>query len=191
MPDLRKQLRACFQGSVCLMGIGNINYGDDGFGVYLADAFEQRLLQDQGASRDIRIINAGTSPDRFLGALVDKQFDHLIFLDAVEFGGAPGSVLFLNTEEMTSRFPQISTHKISLGLLAQWVEGNGATKAWLLGVQPGSLQPAGSLMPALQTTLGLLDELLYDVWTSCRKAGDRRPYRNAPLIGLRTAEVNI
>ena len=32
MPDLREQLRQCFQGRVCMMGLGNVEYGDDGFG---------------------------------------------------------------------------------------------------------------------------------------------------------------
>ena len=37
MPDLREQLQHCFQGRVCLMGFGNVLYGDDGFGVRLAE----------------------------------------------------------------------------------------------------------------------------------------------------------
>ena len=37
MPDLREQLQQLFQGRVCLMGLGNVAYGDDGFGVRLAE----------------------------------------------------------------------------------------------------------------------------------------------------------
>jgi hydrogenase maturation protease len=191
MPDLREQLRSCFQGSVCLMGIGNVDYGDDGFGVCLADLLTRRIQQNQRTSSDILVINAGAVPEQFIGGMVDKRLDHLIFIDAVEFGGTPGSVLFLNAAELASRFPQISTHKISLGLLAQWVEGSGRTKAWLLGVQPGSLQPADGLTPVLKKTLGLLDELICDLWTAHEKIDDCRPYRNEPLVGLRTAEVSV
>ena len=57
---------------------------------------------------------------------------------------------------MVARFPQISTHKISLGLLAKRAEANGTTKAWLLGVQPESLKPGEELTPAVQATLELL-----------------------------------
>jgi len=32
MPDLREQLQQLFQGRVCLMGLGNVAYGDDGLG---------------------------------------------------------------------------------------------------------------------------------------------------------------
>jgi hydrogenase maturation protease len=91
---------------------------------------------------------------------VDEHSDHVVFLDAVEFGGPPGSVVLLDSDEMAARFPQISTHKLSLGLLAKQVEANGRTKAWLLGVQPGSLRSGEELTPAVRTTFELMLDLL-------------------------------
>ena len=162
MPDLRQQLQQCFKGRVCLMGLGNVLYGDDGFGVRLAEELKSEIRspksegnpKSEGRSEDPgsscsdfglwrHVIVAGTTPERVIGRVADESFDHVIFLDAVEFGGAPGSVVFLNSGEMTARFPQISTHKISLGLLTKWAEVNGKTKAWLLGVQPESRKPGG------------------------------------------------
>ena len=159
MPNLREQLQQLFEGRVCLMGLGNVLYGDDGFGVRLAEELKAKDLR----SHVMDIIVAGTTPDRFVGRVADESFDHLIFLDAVEFGGAPGSVVLLNSDEMATRYPQISTHKISLGLLAKWAEANGRTKAWVLGVQPESLTPGGELTPAVRATLELLLELVRDV----------------------------
>jgi hypothetical protein len=43
MPDLREQLRACLQGRVCLVGVGNADHGDDGFGVRLAESLESEI----------------------------------------------------------------------------------------------------------------------------------------------------
>ena len=157
MPDLREQLEQCFARRVCLMGLGNSDYGDDGFGVRLAEALVVAGVSD--------VIVAGTTPDRFVGRVAGEGFDHIIFLDAVEFGGAPGSVVFLNAGEMAARFPQISTHKISLGLLANWVEAGGAARAWLLGVQPQSLKPGAGLTPTIQRTLEVLAELLSEMPT--------------------------
>ena len=37
MKDLRQQLAELLQGRVCLMGLGNVDCGDDGFGVRLAE----------------------------------------------------------------------------------------------------------------------------------------------------------
>jgi hydrogenase 3 maturation protease len=181
------------------MGLGNVDYGDDGFGVRLAEELKsegrnpkaERSPKFEGrgggseessasSSSDLwfrpsfglrtsafglqsHVIVAGTTPDRLIGQVADAGFDHLIFLDAVEFGGMPGSAILLDSEQMSARYPQISTHKISLGLLAKWTEANGTTKAWLLGVQPESLKPGGELTPAVRATIELLRELLREI----------------------------
>ena len=158
MPDLREQLGECFQGRLCLMGLGNIDYGDDGLGVRLAEKLAEAGVPD--------VIVAGTMPERFIDSTIDSGYDYLIFLDAVEFGAPAGSVVFLNAEEMAVRFPQISTHKISLGLLAKLVEEKGRTSARLLGIQPESLKITGELSPVVRETLQVLNELLCELWNS-------------------------
>lgn len=150
MSNLREQLECSLTGRVCFMGLGNVEYGDDGFGVRLAEELKAGGVPD--------VIVAGTTPDRWISRFVG--FDHIVFLDAVEFGGTPGSVVFLDSGEIAARFPQISTHKISVGVLASWVELAGSTKAWLLGVQPESLKPSPQLTPTLQLSLEVLRELL-------------------------------
>ena len=153
MPSLRQQLEQRLQGRVCFIGVGNVDYGDDGFGVRLAEQLQAAGVPD--------VIVAGTTPDRWLGGLAG--FDHVVFLDAVELGASAGSVVVLSTSQIAARYPQLSTHKISLGLLAGWVESNGKTKAWLIGVQPESLKAGQPLTPALQTTMAVLAELLGDI----------------------------
>lgn len=175
MPDLRQQLETCLYGRVALMGIGNVDYGDDGFGVYLA----QKLSVD-GVPE---VVVAGNTPERFIGRIADEGFDGVVFLDAVEFGGAPGSAVLLNSDEMATRFPQVSTHKISVGLLARWVESNGVTKAWLLGVQPESLKAGAQLTATMQMTLDALAELLRDILSAQQATG-------TPRI-RRTEEVHV
>lgn len=171
MPDLREQLEHCLRGRVCLMGLGNEERGDDGFGVRLAEALGGARMATSPVHRSFpetadadehspSVVVAGVAPERFIGSVADEEFDHVIFLDAVDFGGAPGSLVLLDSKHMVSRFPQVSTHKISLGTLAAWSEMNGRTKAWLLGVQPQSLQPSDSLTPAIQSTFNILVEML-------------------------------
>jgi hydrogenase maturation protease len=148
MPDLRQQLER-LRGRICFMGLGNTDYCDDGFGVRLAEKLIEAAVPD--------VIVARTAPERWISRL--SSFDHAVFLDAVDFGGAPGDVIFLDSAEITPRFPQISTHKISLGLLAQWIEAQGLTKAWLLGVQPESLT-SPHLSSSVQKTLDVLCVLI-------------------------------
>jgi hydrogenase maturation protease len=153
--SLRDQLNRTLQGRVCLMGVGNPDYGDDAFGVHLAQA-----LLEAGVPN---VIVAENSPDRYLATTTKMEFDHLVFLDAVECGAEPGSVVFLDSSQIAARYPQISTHKISLGVLATYIESNGITKAWLLGVQPESLQEGQPLSPRIRKTMGILLELLFQV----------------------------
>jgi hydrogenase 3 maturation protease len=156
MKDLRAQLQESLHGRVCWMGLGNLDHGDDGFGVRLAES-----LLEAGVPN---VIIAGNSPDRYMGLVTGKAYSHVVFLDAVDFGGASGSTILVNAAEIVSRFPQVSTHKISLGLLSKWAEASG-TKAWLLGVQPKSIARSEKLTPALETTLALVRELLIELRT--------------------------
>jgi len=161
MPDLREQLELSLQGRICFMGLGNVDYGDDGFGVRLAEELIAAGVPD--------VMIGGISPDRWIGQIAD--FAHVLFLDVVDCGGTPGSVVFLNCGELRARFPQISTHKISLGVLAKWVEMNGTTKAWLIGAQPESLKPSQELTPTMKATLRLLRELLCSLALADRLVG--------------------
>jgi hydrogenase maturation protease len=165
--NFREEMEKALEGRVCLMGVGNAEYGDDGFGVRLAEALIAAGVKD--------VIVAGSEPERYLttaaGAKCDGAdfdmlvFDHVVFLDAVEFGGVAGSVVWLDRAEMGARYPQISTHKISLGVLAGVVESNGRTKAWLLGVQPESVKEGEGLSATVEKTLGALVELMVEMRT--------------------------
>ena len=155
--NLRAQLEETLQGRVCLMGLGNPDYGDDGFGVRLAEELLEAGVLD--------VVVAGTAPDRCIAVTADREFDHLVFLDAVEFGSSPGSAVFLDSQEIETRFPQISTHKISLSAWAKFIESNGITKTWLLGVQPESLRRQPKLSPCVRATFDVLRELLFRLKT--------------------------
>ncbi|MGD0768728.1 MAG: hydrogenase maturation protease [Tepidisphaeraceae bacterium] len=151
MQTLREQLQR-LHGHVCLMCVGNPDGGDDALGVRVGEELAGGGMPD--------VLIAGNDPERLLFRGASDGYDHLIFVDAVDFGAAPGSVVFLNADEIMGRFPQVSTHRLSLGLLARWTEARGTTKAWLLGVQPESLEPRRELSQSVQATLAVLSELL-------------------------------
>jgi hydrogenase maturation protease len=154
MEILGQRLRNTLQGRTCLMGVGNVDYGDDGFGVYLAEELLAAGVAD--------VIIAGTSPERYLGRIAEEGYDHLLVIDATNFGDEPGTVVFLNAAEIETAFPQISTHKISLGVLARVLEEAG-TGVWLLGVQPESLRPGPDLSPTMLASLEIIHSLLRDL----------------------------
>ncbi len=174
--DLRTLLRQCLRGRVCLLGVGNPDHGDDGFGVALIEA----LLESDGTPVNetgsiIHCASAGLAPSRFITPIVTAGFDRVIFIDTVDFHAAPGSLALLDSGEMTSRFPQVSTHIISLGMLAKWLHADAGIEAWLLAGQPESLRPGHGLSAALSATLSLCRELLRSA------AGPGRPFRGFDL----------
>ena len=148
--SLLKRIQRLQTGRVCLVGVGNLDDGDDGFGVVLAEELELAGVPN--------VVIGETTPERFLGLL--PCFDHAIFLAAVDFEGAPGTVVLLDAVEMAQRFPQVSTQVFSLGLLAKMAEANGRTKAWLLAAQPEQVGAGKELSPTLQRTLIGLKGLL-------------------------------
>jgi hydrogenase 3 maturation protease len=160
--DLRQQLEKVLCGRICVIGVGNTEYGDDSCGVCLAARLAAGGISD--------VTSAGNTPERYLGPVAESKFDRVLFLDAVDVGTAPGSVVLLNSSEMSTRFPQVSTHKISLGLLARWAEENGVGEAWLLGVQAESVTAGQDLSPTLQTTVDFLADLLLEVLTNSQAA---------------------
>jgi hydrogenase maturation protease len=132
MHPLQHQLQTFHRQPTLWLGIGTATHADDAAGLILA----QTLIQ----SGSPNVVNAGSNPERWIASAHLAPFAHLVFLDAVELGAPPGSVVLLPADDIASRFPQVSTHKISLGLLARYVESQHETRAWLLGIQPQTLR---------------------------------------------------
>jgi len=154
MGDLTSQLRDALIGRVAVVGVGNCDWGDDGAGTRLAAALLAAGCPD--------VYVSGTTPERVCFHLPEQGFDTVLFLDATEFGGSPGSVVLLDAAGIQSRHPQVSTHKISLGTLAAAMENARAVKVWLLGIQPGSIK-LGGLTGPVSDTVDLLSELLSEL----------------------------
>lgn len=158
MPTLRDELQQRLKGRVCLVGVGNPERGDDGFGVRLAEA-----MRDLG-HRDV--IVAAREPERWTGHLVRGGFQTVLFLDAVQINAAPGAAVFLESAQIAARYPQVSTHRLSLGMLARLIESESPARVCLLGVQPGSLDGSGDLSAPVRTTLEILRDVLTESLTA-------------------------
>ncbi|MFB3818059.1 MAG: hydrogenase maturation protease, partial [Candidatus Methylomirabilales bacterium] len=155
--SLREDLQAALRGRVAVVGIGNPDLGDDAAGVRLAEALAARGLPD--------VLAAERTPEHWAGQLMHGRFDSILLLDAVDAGLPAGDVLLMDATRIQARFPQISTHRLSLGLLARLLEGQGTGRVRLLGIQPASLAPGAGLSPAVRATVHLLTDLLRSLLT--------------------------
>jgi hydrogenase maturation protease len=127
MPQLLAQLRSFARQSTLWVGVGNPACPHDNAGLRLAELLDQSAIP--------HVVRAGPNPERWITSVDLASYQHVVFLDAVDLGANPGSVVLLSANDIAARYPQVSTHKISLGLLARYVESSSRARAWLLGIQ--------------------------------------------------------
>jgi hydrogenase maturation protease len=160
--DLRADLAQKLAGRTCVLGIGEGQWGDDGLGVALAET-----LQQAGCPN---VVVTGSTPESWIGWVRREGFENVLLLDALEFPGEPGSVVLLASSQLRSRYPQVSTHKLTLGTLATLLEDQSRARVWCLGVKPASLAEGAGLSEPVRLTLELLKELLIEVLKRERSA---------------------
>jgi hydrogenase maturation protease len=154
--DLRDMLAPLCCGSTAFLGIGNTDRSDDGAGVLLA-----QVLMELGVDN---VFIGRAQPEKSVPELRDGDFDTVVFLDAVDFQAEPGAVALLDANQIAGRYPQVSTHKLSMGTLAQLVANNTTRAVWLLGIQPVSIAlGAGGLSGPVEKTLHMLAHTIADL----------------------------
>ena len=160
--NLQETIKEALTGRTVFVGIGNVDLGDDGSGVRLAEALADSGLPD--------VLIAHTVPENHITTLVRGGFENVVLMDAVSTGSEPGSVVFLDASEVKIRFPQISTHKLSLATLAQLIESESPAHVWLLGIQPQTIKQGSGLSKPLETTLKFLKIILLDIFHQKRSS---------------------
>lgn len=147
-----------------IIGVGSADCGDDAAGIYIANELLKRKMPE-----NIKIALCDSDASlykltlRLFGCDDGSQRDypgHLIFLDAVEMGRNPGDIALMESNEINSRYPQVSTHKLSLSTIARLIEGNGKSRVWLIGIQPKNLKRGSGLSPEVKESADALVRLL-------------------------------
>lgn len=138
MADLIEQIKN-LSGRILIVGLGSAGNGDDAAGLYVAQHVSEEELS---SNVNVALCESDSDLFRLIGTLsadnngkTDDLPDHVIFIDAVELGGRAGEIALLESAEIKSKFPQVSTHKISLSTIAKFIESNGKTRVWLIGIQ--------------------------------------------------------
>ena len=149
---------------ILVLGVGNILLSDEGIGVRVIEALEQRYVMPEG----LEVLDGGTAGMELLEAMANRT--HLIIVDAiVSRKSEPGALLILRDEEVPVLFNnKISPHQLGLSdvLSALRFTGEFPDHITLVGVIPHSLEPnigltpivEASLEPALQAVLMALQE---------------------------------
>ncbi|WP_048149843.1 hydrogenase 3 maturation endopeptidase HyCI [Palaeococcus ferrophilus] len=153
--ELSDFLRNATRVVVC--GIGNDIRGDDAVGVIMAERLRESLNNPK-----VVVLNCGEMPESYAGKIVRENPSHVLFVDAVHFGGRPGEVVLADPEGTLGE--AMSTHGMPLRLLARYIRENTSAKLLLLGVQPAHTAMFAEMSPevrdATEKLLAALEALL-------------------------------
>ena len=144
---------------ITVLGIGNVLWADEGFGVRCVEALHQRWDFEEGEAEGaapVQLVDGGTQ-GLYLIHHVQSAAKLLIF-DAIDYGLAPGTLKLIENEDVP-RFmgaKKMSLHQtgfqevLNLALLTEQYPA----EVLLIGCQPQELEDyGGSLRPMIKTAL--------------------------------------
>ena len=147
---LREELASKLVGRVVYVGVGNPRRGDDGAGTAIAD-----LLAGAGVEG---VIDSRSSPELDTWRIKELAPRTVLFLDAVDFGGAPGDVTLLTPAELGPG--GFDTHKPALKLTMEYLELELNSKCYLLAIQPGHVRFGSPMSDEVRRSVENLGQLI-------------------------------
>lgn len=153
---------------VLVAGIGNIFFGDDGFGVEVA----RRLA---GAPPpDARVADFGIRALHLAYELLEP-LDLFVAVDCMPRGGAPGTLYVIEAETDGAAAAAVAdAHGMNLPVVFAAVRelGGRMPRTLVIGCEPASTEPALGLSPAVAAAIPAATELVREV--VARGSGDDR-----------------
>jgi len=136
-----------------VLGLGNLLMADDGVGLIAL----ARLEEEWFVPRDVELVDGGTWGMNLLPVI--EKADRVIFLDAIDLGDPPGTLIRLEDEEIP-RFlgVKLSPHQIDLREVLALAELRGTLPGELvaLGIQPARVELSTTLSPVVEARLDQL-----------------------------------
>ena len=164
-----------------VLGIGNILWADEGFGVRAVEAFHERFETDD----DVTVLDGGTQ-GLYLVQFVEACAQLIVF-DAIDYGLTPGELRVVRDGDVP-RFTgakKMSLHQTGFQevLSAAELLGRYPQRLALIGVQPKDLEDWGGpltepVRAALEPALAVARDMLAQWGVRCRLRAEQA----APLL---------
>lgn len=133
-----------------ILGLGNLLLSDEGVGVHAARALAERELPP-----GVSVVEAGTA---FLDVLPDiEEADRIVLIDAMEGGGAPGSIYRVPFDQC--RHPEMlaSLHGFDMSRVLFMAGNIRSPEVAVFGVEPATIEWGTELSPAVRRMLPALE----------------------------------
>ena len=154
-----------FSSEIMVLGIGNILYADEGFGVQVIEKI-QRLYE---FSDNVMLVDGGVLGVNLLGVI--SKPDHLIVVDAIRNKGNPGDLYRLEGDAIPDRIrAKNSLHQVDfLEALTLCQALNEIPQTVIIGVEPEDIETQSlELTPTIQ---GKVDEVITMVLAELKRLG--------------------
>jgi hydrogenase maturation protease len=132
--------------STLVLGVGNLLLADEGVGVHAVRALQREPLPDQVAALEV-----GTA---FLDVLPEVgRADRIVVVDAMEGGGAPGTIYRVPFDECAHPPVLASLHGLDLSRVFYLAGRSAGPEAVVIGVEPACIGWGLELSPELQRAI--------------------------------------
>ena len=163
--------------TIIVLGIGNVLWAHEGFGVRCAEILQQRY---EFAS-NVQLIDGGTQGLYLIQHV--QSADYLLIFDAIDYDVAPGEMKVVEGEDVPKYLgaKKMSLHQTGFQevLALAHLTGRYPTEVVLIGCQPEEIEDyGGSLRPLLKAAI---EPALQHALVRLRKWGAAPMARTVPL----------
>jgi hydrogenase maturation protease len=141
-----------------ILGIGNLLLCDEGVGVHIVRSLAQLNLPP-----GVTVVEAGTA---FLDALPEiAQADRILIVDAMEGGGAPGTVYRVLFDQCRHPAMLASLHGLDLSRVLYMAGNDRKIEIIVFGIEPAHIEWGMELSTVVRNALPAVVEALHEALT--------------------------
>jgi hydrogenase 3 maturation protease len=152
----KKELAARLYGvprdRIVFVGVGNRLRCDDGIGPEAIGLLEGRVPH---------ALDTDSVPENYTAAIKRLNPSAIVFIDALDFGGTPGSVKLIEASDVQGY--GASTHNLSLDVSMEYLMHETGADVFLVGVQPERIGDGEGVSPSLVEPLKKIADALAGV----------------------------
>ena len=123
-----------------------------------ARLFVSNLLEKTSAE----LIDAATVPENYIQRIIKKAPRNLLIIDAIDFGGSPGTIHIFKPEQLNSLV--ISTHILSPRIFVDMITQAINVDVYFIGVQPAQTTFGQFLSDNIRDALQRLVDILIEIF---------------------------
>jgi len=151
---LIEELTKFFKGAkrVVIVGVGSELRGDDAAGLEVVRRLKRILT-----SRRVMLVEGGAAPENFTTKIKRFNPTHIVFIDAADIGGEPGSVTLIAPERIVG---SAFTHRLPLSFLADYLKTQINARILVIGIQPENLKFSDKISQRVERAIKELESAI-------------------------------